>query len=187
MRMGVARANNDGTFASFVAHPKMLKKFGPFKVRMGFGLHIWWAIEGAIGSKYKIDASYLSPNVNMSARLEAATPQFQTSILVSVWFYNELSASARRYCRMVDRICVVGSKIPMEIWTVDVFNYDIDNFLEPIVRENGVQKLADWGTHEHFRQMQRKKGLEGWLDAFNAGVDRYIAGVFAAARAALEQ
>ena len=123
----------------------------------------------------------------MSARLEAATHQFQTSILVSEWFYNELSASARRYCRMVDRICVVGSKIPMEIWTVDVFNYDIDNFLEPIVGENGVQKLADWGTHEHFRKMQRKKGITGWLDAFKAGVDRYIAGDFAAARAALEQ
>ena len=80
---------------------------------------------------------------------------------------------------------MVGSKIPMEIWTVDVFNYDIDNFLEPIVGENGVQKLADWGTHEHFRKMQRKKGITGWLDAFKAGVDRYIAGDFAAARAAL--
>ena len=41
----------------------------------------------------------------------------------SEWFYNELSADAKSYCRMVDRICVVGSKIPMEIWTVDVFNY----------------------------------------------------------------
>jgi hypothetical protein len=50
---------------------------------MGFGLHIGnlkknkiyigWAIEGAIGSEYKIDASYLSPNVNISARLEAAS------------------------------------------------------------------------------------------------------------------
>ena len=40
---------------------------------MGFGLHFGWAIEGAIGSLFKIDASYLSPNVNMAARLEAAT------------------------------------------------------------------------------------------------------------------
>jgi len=36
---------------------------------MGFGLHLGWAIEGAIGSHYKFDASYLSPNVNMAARL----------------------------------------------------------------------------------------------------------------------
>jgi len=48
---------------------------------MGFGLHVGWAIEGAIGifniiiigSVFKIDASYLSPNVNMASRLEAAT------------------------------------------------------------------------------------------------------------------
>lgn len=44
-----------------------------YSVKMGFGLHIGWAIEGAIGSFYKIDASYLSPNVNMASRLEAAT------------------------------------------------------------------------------------------------------------------
>ena len=42
-------------------------------VKMGFGLHVGWAIEGAIGSNFKIDASYLSPNVNMASRLDAAT------------------------------------------------------------------------------------------------------------------
>ena len=30
-----------------------------YKVKMGFGLHIGWAIEGAIGSFYKIDSSVL--------------------------------------------------------------------------------------------------------------------------------
>jgi class 3 adenylate cyclase len=50
---------------------------------MGFGLHVGWAIEGAIGSEFKIDASYLSPNVNMASRLEAATKQFGVQILIS--------------------------------------------------------------------------------------------------------
>ncbi len=62
-----------------------------FQVSMGFGLHIGWAIEGAIGSEYKIDASYLSPNVNMASRLEAATKQFGTSILMSDDFALMLS------------------------------------------------------------------------------------------------
>jgi len=44
-----------------------------YKVKIGFGLHLGWGIEGAIGSIFKIDASYLSPNVNMAARLEGAT------------------------------------------------------------------------------------------------------------------
>jgi class 3 adenylate cyclase len=61
----------------------MLARVPNFKVKMGFGLHQGWAIEGAIGSFFKIDASYLSPNVNMAARLEAATGQFKTLILIS--------------------------------------------------------------------------------------------------------
>ena len=40
---------------------------------MGFGLHVGWAIEGPIGSEFKIDASYLGPHVNMASRLEGAT------------------------------------------------------------------------------------------------------------------
>jgi class 3 adenylate cyclase len=58
-----------------------------YSVKMGFGLHVGWAIEGAIGSFYKIDASYLSPNVNMASRLEAATKQFGVPILISGQLY----------------------------------------------------------------------------------------------------
>eukprot|EP00967_Tisochrysis_lutea_P095096 scaffold138525_cov22-Tisochrysis_lutea.AAC.2 len=35
------------------------------------------------GSEYKVDASYLSPNVNIASRLEAATKQFGVSLLMS--------------------------------------------------------------------------------------------------------
>ena len=68
---------------------------------MGFGLHVGWAIEGAIGSEYKIDASYLSPNVNMASRLEAATKQFGTSILLSDDFVSLLSPAVRKRVRQV--------------------------------------------------------------------------------------
>lgn len=52
---------------------RLQKRMPGYKVKMGFGLHIGWGIEGAIGSEFKIDASYLSPNVNMASRLEAAS------------------------------------------------------------------------------------------------------------------
>lgn len=75
-------------------HPGLQARMKGYRVKMGFGLHFGWAIEvttasfnhfsqthmilmlfkkGAIGSDFKIDASYLSPNVNMASRLEAAT------------------------------------------------------------------------------------------------------------------
>ena len=54
-----------------------------YRVRMGFGLHVGWAIEGAIGSEFKIDASYLSPNVNMAARLEGMTKIYGVPLLIT--------------------------------------------------------------------------------------------------------
>jgi class 3 adenylate cyclase len=76
---------------------------------MGFGLHQGWAIEGAIGSFFKIDASYLSPNVNMASRLQAASKQYGTYILISHLFYFVLSPDVRDLCREIDRITVKGS------------------------------------------------------------------------------
>jgi len=57
----------------YKTHQGLNERLPNFSVKMGFGLHLGWAIEGAIGSNFKIDASYLSPNVNMASRLEAAT------------------------------------------------------------------------------------------------------------------
>jgi len=47
-----------------------------YRIKMGFGLHAGYGIEGAIGSSKKIDASYLSPNVNLASRLEYACKQY---------------------------------------------------------------------------------------------------------------
>ena len=62
---------------------EMHKRIPGFRIKMGFGLHLGWAIEGMIGSTFKVDASYLSPNVNIAARLEAATKQYGVSLLIS--------------------------------------------------------------------------------------------------------
>ena len=59
-----------------------------FSRRMGFGLHAGWAIEGAVGSLQKVDATYLSPHVNMAARMEVATKQFGVSIRITRSFYK---------------------------------------------------------------------------------------------------
>ena len=79
---------------------------------MGFGLHVGWAIEGAIGSEFKIDASYLSPNVNLASRLEAATKQFGTTLLLSGEFAQLLSPAVRARCRQIDCITVKGAPPP---------------------------------------------------------------------------
>ena len=82
---------------------------------MGFGLHCGWAIEGAIGSDLKIDASYLSPNVNITARLEGATKEFGVKILMSGSFYALLSPGVQCLCRKIDRVSVKGSMTPLDL------------------------------------------------------------------------
>jgi class 3 adenylate cyclase len=70
----------------------MIERLGEdYKIKMGFGLHLGWAIEGAIGSHFKIDASYLSPNVNMASRLNAATKQFGVPLLFSGQLFDNFS------------------------------------------------------------------------------------------------
>ncbi len=91
-----------------------------YSVKMGFGLHCGWAIEGAIGSFYKIDASYLSPNVNMASRLEAATKQFGVPMLVSGELYEQMTPKGKEYLRMIDRVTVKGSVEPLDLYTCDV-------------------------------------------------------------------
>jgi hypothetical protein len=87
----------------------------------GMGLHIGWAIEGAIGSRHKIDATYLSPNVNLASRLAAATKQYFVALLFSHNFFKLLPQILRDRCRLVDRVVLKGSAKPMSIYTFDIF------------------------------------------------------------------
>ena len=101
-------------------HEGLQARIPGFTTKMGFGLHLGWSIEGAIGSNYKVGCSYLSPNVNMAARLEAATKQFGAEILLSGDFYHGLTPSMKAKCRQIDHITVKGSIQPMKLYSCDV-------------------------------------------------------------------
>jgi len=90
-----------------------------FIVRMGFGLHAGWAIEGAVGSLKKIDATYLSPHVNMAARLETSSKQYGVPILISQVAWELMSPVAQNLCRKLDVVTVKGSEFPIGIYTYD--------------------------------------------------------------------
>lgn len=72
-------------------HRGLNERMPNYEVKLGLGLHIGYAIEGAIGSYYKIDPSYLSPHVNMSARLESATKTYGVPLLISGTLFKYLS------------------------------------------------------------------------------------------------
>ena len=68
---------------SYKYNEKLRARMPNYSVKIGFGLHQGWAIEGAIGSDFKIDAYYLSPHVKISDTLEASTKIYGVPILFS--------------------------------------------------------------------------------------------------------
>lgn len=116
----IAEINKSRILAGYRWHPGFQYRIQDFRVSMGFGLHHGWAIEGAIGSEYKIDASYLSPNVSVTAKLEAATSQFKVWMLLSHSMVHKCSHEVALSCRLIDHVTVSGSRIPMRVYTMDL-------------------------------------------------------------------
>jgi class 3 adenylate cyclase len=157
----IIRINTSAVVKDFSRHPKILKHMPNFSVKMGFGLHLGWAIEGAIGSSFKIDASYLSPNVNMAARLEAATKQFGVDILFSGPLYD-LFTNRRiiELCRHLDTVMVKGSKQPMRLYTIDLNVKNLvenqSKFLLKEKRHRALQVEQTDNLKENFKVLSKK-------------------------------
>jgi len=82
---------------------KMSKRPGPL-VQMGFGLHAGKAVQGAIGSERKLDATYISEAVEQAENLESSTKKYGVKMLMSGVFYSLLSKSCQNRCRKIDQI-----------------------------------------------------------------------------------
>ena len=100
------------------------KKFGhgKYRTKLGFGLHFGWSVEGPVGTPMKIDCSYLSPEVKISDRLEAATKIYSSNILMSGQFYDLLSDHMKVGIRLVDHITLKGGHKPFRIYACDRSN-----------------------------------------------------------------
>jgi len=82
-------------------------------------------VEGAVGSNSKIDCSYLSPEVKISDRLEAATKIYGANILMSGEFYDLLSGNIKVGCRWIDYITLKGQHKPMRLYADDRSNLNL--------------------------------------------------------------
>ncbi len=139
-----------------------------FRIRMGFGLHLGWGIEGAVGSRHKIDATYLSPHVNMSARLEAATKQYGVTMLLTDAMKGELRPKTQTLCRPLDRVTVKGSSRPVILYTYEGSSIGKDTSLR--IPGLGVKELHK--IHRTFLQRCGGQAAEAETGAmlFGGGV-----------------
>jgi class 3 adenylate cyclase len=137
-----------------------------YKMSMGFGLHYGWAIEGAVGSQSKVDATYLSPHVNMSARLEAVSRQYGCDMVMSDIFYKHLSEPYQRLVYKLDRVVLVGTSKPIVLYTYDLGQDESNDYLEKKTRF-GHEFNTAVDSYIHGKWTQAKKMLYGCLEARN--------------------
>ena len=119
---------NKNEFLKYRQNINIIRRMGPdWQVKLGWGLHVGWAIEGAIGSRFKIDASYLSPNVNLAEDLEGATKFYNVPFLVSEQMAGILSPFAKQHVlRKVDRVKIDGIEKPFDLYCVDIWQIHKD-------------------------------------------------------------
>ena len=174
-------------------NPRIARVVEGFEVRMGFGLHVGWAIEGAVGSLHKIDATYLSPHVNMTARLETASKQYGISVLFSGDFAKLLSTTTLARARRLDVVTVKGSLLPMSIYTVDTcWRRDFPEAASVAAADQDEAALAFksgtsafWESSPDLEWLLRGRSTE-FYNTFNEGIKQYINGNWHRSRECLE-
>ena len=154
----IAKLNKYRHIVDYNNNEEMSQRVSDYKVKMGFGLHQGWAIEGAIGSFFKIDASYLSPNVNMAARLMAASKQFGVDLLISGHLRDILSHPIQQVCLEIDTVTVKGSIKPMRLYTVDIQTNNLEILDDPMLHLQIKEKKA---ARDKLRKDMFKRLLNG--------------------------
>jgi len=153
---------------------------GAFSVDMIFGMDAGWAVEGAVGSGYKIDATYLSPHVNMASRMMSACKQYGVSILLSQAVEELLSQPARSKLRHLDTVTVKGSSVKQRIFTYDARHVGVDFFLferSPDQADLDSDRYTPniWNIDQDLKAM-RQHITEDFEEVFKDGRRKYLSG-----------
>merc|ERR1711907_131373 len=75
---------------------RLYQRMPNYRCAMGMGLHVGEAVEGAIGTPQKIDATYISLHVNNSEFLESSTKTYKVPLLMSPEEVAEFNANGAR-------------------------------------------------------------------------------------------
>eukprot|EP00759_Apiculatamorpha_spiralis_P001608 PhF_6_TR10574/c0_g1_i2/m.16854 len=139
-------------------------------VRVGCGIHFGWAVEGAVGSSIKLDATYLSPHVNLASRLESATKRYGVDLMFSEAVFEQLNEEVKPYCRYLDKVVLKGFKSCVDVYGV------VDDVLlnrlgvSPVmtaheIRRKSTQVATLNHHHHHHRQKVSVSGGEVLTDS----------------------
>ena len=137
------------------AKERLKKKFGEKEwnfVKLGFGLHAGKAVQGAIGSERKVDATYISKAVDQAEYLEISTKRYHVPLLMSSSFHNLLHKSSQRRCRKIHQVFFADEEEDdfdttdvegLETMGLYTFNMDVDALLNESISDSEEESMAE--------------------------------------------
>lgn len=197
--------HSSALLASYREHPGLQQRLGSdCRVNLNIGLHCGWAIEGAVGSEFKIDASYLSPNVSIAISIERSTQMYGVAFILAQTIIELCGEEMMEKCRLMDMVVITGSTAPIKLYAVDLDYLSLDV-------DRSFARTFVWNTRQRYRARQfleseknlkltpeveivtffetdpvikdmRRAYTEEFFQLFNMGYQNYAQGEWAVAR-----
>lgn len=101
----IQEINRAQDLQAYSRHPKISHKFGEkYAIKMSFSLHTGKACEGPIGSEFKVDAIYVSKQIQIGQRIDQLCDVYNREILLTNDLFMMLSDRAKELTRKVESI-----------------------------------------------------------------------------------
>ncbi|CAD2107551.1 adenylyl cyclase alpha, putative [Plasmodium vinckei petteri] len=159
-------------------------------IELSFGLHFGWAIEGAIGSRYKIDLSYLSENVNIASRLQDISKIYKTNIIISGDFYDNMSEGFKiQNEKTISKFETIGSTSNSDRKMTKIFD-DIKKKTERRRRKKQLSNL-DYDLFSEYTKssdirLVKVEYPEEYLHLFEKSLELYLNGKWSESKKLLD-
>lgn len=198
----IANIRKESSLQVYRENPQINKRLAEYDIRLGFGVHTGWAIEGAVGSEYKIDPSYLSPHVNLTMKLESMSKSYGVQILISDKVADYISGKLRKHLRAIDVIKLNDKDSHFKLYTLDLNSKNVitslfkgksrnlveakKKSLKKLIRSNKSLSFNVCSQSKSFRQMTEEYD-ERFYEMFNLAFEFYVNGLWQTAKEKFEE
>lgn len=127
--MALFSGDSDQAIQAAIAMLKNLEEYNRHRlkkgyrpIRNGIGINSGCMMLGTVGGQFRMDSTVISDTVNLAARIEELTKQYQVSILISSNTITRLQKPFDYSYRLIDRVQIKGKSDPISIF--EVFDAD---------------------------------------------------------------